>query len=347
MSEKKHPATPKKLRDARKRGEVARSKDLTSFAAFTVTCLILWLAASHLLEHAIAIVEHGIDAAGSALPGIEGLASGRVRAMFVNALWILLPLLVGGSVAACLVGLVQTRGVFSMEPITPKMERINPAEGLKNLVSLRQLFELGKMLLKTALLMSTFGYIVITSLDVLVSAIYAPAADVLRIGGRQALQLMAWAAAIYAVSAVVDYAHQQYEFMKRQRMTVEELRREHREEMGDPAIRASRRAVARSNAFGGLGDRVASSNLVIANPTHVCVALYYKAGETLLPRVVAKGVDAVALRIRAAAEAAGVPVLEDPPLARLVFSQVPLDEYIDEQLIDVVAAAYRRLAVSG
>ena len=341
MSDKKHPATAKKLREARKRGELARSKELTSFAAYLAVSLALWLATTLFLRHAIAILDRGIEAAAPSRLISADFWLPKVQSMLTDAVWILLPLLGVGVAGACLVGLIQTRGAFSVHPITPKFERINPAEGLKNLFSLRQLVELGKMLLKMALLLSALGYLTIVSMDALVSAIYAPVADLLQIGGRHAMRLMGWAAAIYAVSAVVDYGHQRFEFMKRQRMTVEELRREHREEMGDPAIRASRRAVARSAAYAGLADRVASSNLVIANPTHVCVALYYLPGETPLPRVVAKGVDAVALRIRAAAETAGVPVLEDPALARRVFSEVALDDYIDDQLIEVIAAAFR------
>jgi len=340
--EKKFPATARKLREARKRGEVAKSKELTSFAAFTVVFLVLWLAAPHFIEHASSIIGRAIDIAEPPGPGLASTGLDKARAMAVDALWILLPLLIGGIVAACIVGVIQTRGLFSMEAITPKMERINPAAGLKNLFSLRQLFELGKLLVKLALLLGALGLIVFASLDVLVSAIYTPAEDVLRIAGHCALLLAGWSAVIYGVTSLIDYGHQKYEFMKRQRMTVEELRREQREEMGDPSVRASRRAVARSNAYGGLADRVASSNLVIANPTHVCVALYYMAGETLLPRVVAKGVDAMALRIRAVAESAGIPIIEDPPLARRVFSQVALDDYIHEQLIEAIAAAFRR-----
>jgi type III secretion protein U len=138
------------------------------------------------------------------------------------------------------------------------------------------------------------------------------------------------------------YAHQFREFMKRQKMSVEELRRDYRDTEGDPRLKGRRRAVAREMVFHQtMMSRLSSASVVVVNPTHVSVALYYVPGKTPLPRVVATGVDALALKIRAQAEREGVPVLEDPPLARTLFRDVALDEYIKEELIDSVAAVFR------
>lgn len=341
MAEKTHKPTPKKLRDARKRGEVTKSRELTSLGLFVATLGFLWLGAEFIGEHVISIVERAIVSPGTQTRA-EWSWLHEVQSMAVDAIWILAPLLVVAVVSALLIGALQVRGIFSMTPITPKFERISPGTGLKQLFSTRQLFEVGKMLLKTALLMSVLGLSVVVSLDTIIKMVYSPAADLLLIGGKFLVMLMVWAALIYAIGAPIDYWHQFHEFMKQQKMSIDELRRELRETEGDPYIKSRRRSIGRDLATTRMVNKAASASVVIANPTHVSVALYYAPGETDLPRVVAKGIDAVALRIRAEAERNGVPVFEDPPLARWVFRAVDLDQYIGEELIDAIAAVFRR-----
>lgn len=341
MAEKTEKPTPKKLRDARRRGEVAKSRELTSLGLFVALSAFLWLGSAFIGKYMIGVMEHAIAAPASTDAAAAWPWLHETQAMLHDMLWVVAPFLGAGLVCALLIGAAQTRGIFSLQPITPKFERINPGHGLKNIFSTRQLFELGKMLVKTTLLLGALVVSVALSLDTMVKMVYEPAADLLRISGDIAAQLTIWAGLIYALGAALDYGHQRYEFMKQQKMTLEEVRREHRDTEGDPHIKAHRRAIAREMAFSKTSVRVSSASVVIANPTHVCVALYYMQGETDLPRVVAKGVDAIALRIRAEAERARVPIVEDPPLARQVFREVPLDQYINEDLIDPVAAVIR------
>jgi type III secretion protein U len=179
------------------------------------------------------------------------------------------------------------------------------------------------------------------SLDPLAKMVYAPAADLLRMSSTWIWRLLGLAAVSYAIGAILDYAHQFHQFMKRHRMSVEEVRRDHNETEGNPRIKARRRSIAQQLAFMSGTSRVSSAGVVVVNPTHVSVALYYAPGKTPLPRVVAKGVDAMALRIRLQAEQDGIPVLQDPPLARKLFRDVALDEYITQDLIDATAAVFR------
>lgn len=341
MPEKTQKPTPKKLRDARKRGEVAKSRELTSLGLFVALSAFLWYATAFMGEHVLSVVERAITAPSSTDTGSSWPWLHETQSMLRDMMWAIMPFLGLGLGCALLIGAAQTRGIFSLEPITPKFERINPGQGLKNIFSTRQLFELGKMVVKTALLLGALVACVAFSLDTMVKMVYAPAADLLRISGIIAAQLMGWAALIYAIGAALDYGHQHHEFMKQQKMSIDELRREYRDTEGDPHIKAHRRATGREMAYSKMSGRVSSSSVVVANPTHVCVALYYAQGETDLPRVVAKGVDALALKIRAEAERGGVPVLEDPALARLLFRKVPLDQYISEDLIDAIAAVIR------
>ena len=338
MAEKTHKPTAKRLRDARKRGEVARSRELTSLGGFVMLWLCLWFGADYLGRHLDHIIERAMLAADPVAGAGETPWLPQVQSMAHDMFWILAPLLGLCVGCAVLIASLQTRGLVSVALVAPKFERLNPAQGLHNLFSTRQLFELGKMLLKTALLLGMLAYCLVVSLQPVATMIYAPATDLLRVSGRLVWRLMGWSALIYAIGAVLDYAHQFHEFMKRQKMSVDEVRRDHRETDGDPQIKTRRRAIAREMAF---SNRLASASVVVVNPTHVSVALHYARGKTPLPRVVLKGLDATALRIRAQAERDGVPVLEDPPLARQLFREVALDHYINEELIDAVAATFR------
>jgi len=335
MAEKTRKPTPYKLRQARKRGEVVRSKELSSLGSFLALWIFLWVGAGYLGRHLNRIIERAIlaaDGGGSS----EWLL--QLQSTVQDGFWILAPLLCLSAGCAVLIGGWQTRGMVSVTPIVPTFGRLNPATGLRNLFKTRQLFELGKVLFKTTLLMGMLSYCVAVSLQPLVKMVYSPASDLLPIGASLVWRLMGWAALIYAAGAVLDYAHQFHEFMKRHKMSIEELRRELREREGDPRIKGRRRSIARELTF---NTRVSAASVVVVNPTHFAVALEYTPGKTPLPRVLIKGLDAVALRIRAEAERCGVPVLEAPPLARKLFHEVALDHYINEDLIDVVAAAFR------
>jgi type III secretion protein U len=338
MSEKKYQPTQKKLRDARKQGEVVRSRELTSLAAFVALWICLWVGGGYWWWHLTHIANRAIAAAD---PTFGRSWIEDVQSLALDMAWILGPLLGVGVAAVVLVGALQTRGLISFAPLVPKFERINPAQRLRNLFSTRQLFELGKMLVKTLLLLGVLFYCIRGSLDSLARTAYAPAGDLLPIAAALIWRLMGGIAVVFAVGAALDYAHQFYEFMKKHRMSIEELRRDHRDTEGDPHTKRRRRALARELLLSPVIGSPPAPSVVIANPTHVSVALYYERGKTPLPRVVAKGLDAAALQIRANAERDGVPVLEDPPLARKLFREVATGQYINEESIDAVAAVFR------
>lgn len=344
MAEKTEKPTPRKLREARRKGEVVRSRELTSLPGFLALWACLWLGAGYCWKHLTRITEHAILAADPA-PGVglEARVSQQMQSLLTEMAWLLLPLFAVSIACVLLIGGLQTRGMVSVEPIIPKFERINPATGLRKLFSTRHLFDLGKMLLKTALLLGMVFFCVTSSLEVLLHTVYASAGDVLRVGLTLIWHLMGWAALIYALGAALDYAHQFYEFMKEQKMSVEEVRRDRRETEGDPRLKARRRSIWREAALAFIprASPLSSAGVVVVNPTHVAVALYYVRGETPLPRVIAKGLDAEALEIKTQARRYGVPVLEDPSLARRLFREVAIGHYIHENMIDVVAAVFR------
>jgi type III secretion protein U len=341
MTEKTEKPTPRKLREVRKRGEVVRSRELISLSAYVGLWICLGVGASFGWQHISRLAERAILAPQAVAGADPQRLLSQVQTPFSDALWILLPLFAVAIAGAVLVGFVQTRGLVSFTPITPKFDRISPALGLRNLFTTRQLFELGRMLVKATLLLGLLFYCVRSSLDPLTRTVYAPAPDLPRIAGALLWRLLGWAALAYAVGAVLDYAHQFHEFMKRHRMSVAELRRDYRDTEGDPRIKGHRRALARETVFNRALSGLSSASVLVVNPTHFAVALCYVQGQTPLPRVVAKGTDALARKMRAIAQEKGVPVLEDAPLARRLYRAVPIDHYIPPEMIDAVAAVFR------
>jgi flagellar biosynthetic protein FlhB len=154
---------------------------------------------------------------------------------------------------------------------------------------------------------------------------------------RAALSLLLAALVVYALLAAVDYLGQQHAFMKRQRMTRQEVKDEIKQSEGDPQVRARLRQVRQERANRRMMAQVPAATVVITNPTHYAIALKYARGETAAPVCVAKGVDAVALRIREVAEAHDVPIVEDPPLARGLFEAVEVDREIPPEHYQAVA----------
>jgi flagellar biosynthetic protein FlhB len=149
--------------------------------------------------------------------------------------------------------------------------------------------------------------------------------------------LMLAVLALLGVGALLDFIWQRQRFLTRMRMTKEELKEDFKQSEGDPHVRARQRQIRMERARRRMIQQVPKATVVVVNPTHYAVALRYEQGETPAPECVAKGVDAVALRIRAVAEEAGVPVIEDPPLARALYANVEVDEIIPQQHYEAVA----------
>jgi type III secretion protein U len=336
MSEKTEKASAKKLQDARKKGEIAKSKDATSAAVVIVLLGLMWVAGGAFMAAIQALLEVAIDApaqVGSGKPWwllLEQLARDAAK--------VVLPVLIAAVVAAVLAGFAQVRGVFSFEPMQFKPERLNPTEGLKNLFSTRQWFELLKLIAKTTALGVALFVVVKAGLPGTVRTIYAEPAAAGLVGWKLLLWLCSVAALIYAVMSVADIGLQIFEFLKRQRMSKDEVRREQRDMDGDPHVRGRRRQLARE---------LAKASVVLTNPTHVAVAIWYERGITELPVVIAKGLDGDAQAIKRQARSLRVPIVENPPLARQLFADVGLSEPIEEAHFEAVAEVLRRVSKLG
>ena len=342
MSEKTEKPTARRLREARKKGEVHKSKDVTSAMVFLAIVTVLSFQAASLLKSTddmFSWLEY--DLSRSVLADGEGDRAEPLLSLLRRAGGVLVsaltPLVVVSAGTAILTMYLQVRSVFAFDPIKPKPERLNPATNLKNLFSSKTLITLGKTFLQVLLIGGA-----------LLLLLNGRLADFSTAGGASPPQLLHFLATslqrlcfgvfgIYAFMAAFDYGHQYYEYIKQQRMSKDEVRREYKDVEGDPYIRSHRKALHRAlSQESGLRN----ANVVVTNPTHIAVALRYVRGDGGLPTVVAKGSGRAAALIREQAQKLGIPLVENKPLARLLFERVPLDKAIEADYLPAVARLF-------
>lgn len=338
-SEKTEEPTPKKLSDARKRGEIARSNDILSAAGFLVQLALFMALGGFFYEQLRQMVVVTLQLA--ATPWSGNTLARIAEYFFVQLLLLSAPPLILGALAATLVGAFVSGWLISFHPLIPKFEKLDPAAGFKRMFALRNVIDLIKMLVKAALVTVV---LVMVLRDALRPVVYAPRLELeaLVIMSRDVLTTIGvWSAVIFIMLAGVDYAHQRYEYIKQNRMSKDEVKREYKDNEGDPLLKQKREEVFREMAFNNTLDNVKRASVVVVNPTHVAVALRYEDGVTPLPLVVAKGVDDQAMRIREVAEKANIPILRNVPLARQLHELCKVNRYVVDELLEPVAEVLR------
>lgn len=332
--------TPKRLRDARRDGDVPRSADFTGFAGTTAGVLALLIAGGWIIERMRALITLTTTTDFKALQA-PGALLGWTHLLFREMAVMSIPVVAGVAVVALLVGGMQVGAVFSLKAVAPKLSRVSPLNGIKRMFSMRTLVELAKVVIKFAALGTAVWLLCRHLMPVLFAAQYLPKTGVLTLATEMFARLAWTAVGVYAVFAAFDLWYQRFEYRRRLRMSKEEVRREHKEMEGDPHVRGMRKQLQHEMSMEQMLDNVRKASVVVVNPTHIAVALFYEEALTDLPVVVAKGEGEIARVIREAAEEAGVPILRDVQLARRLNEKAPIDQFIPSEFIEPVAAVLR------
>ncbi|HEY4443473.1 MAG TPA: flagellar biosynthesis protein FlhB [Steroidobacteraceae bacterium] len=326
----------KRLQDARERGQVPRSRELTNFATMIGGSAALVAIGGSMAGHMSQIMRRALAVDPQSLRDPDSMLSALGEAC-MSALDVLLPLF------GVLIGLVLLASValggwnFSPQAMAPDFSRLSPLPGLKRLFGLRGASELGKALLKCAVVGGVCAAIVSwTFRDVLALAHMAPRAAIGRGAGLVSWSFI-WLCASLALVAIVDVPLQLFQFKAGLRMTRQELRDEAKESDGRPETKQRIRQMQQTLARRRMMHKVPTADVVIVNPTHFAVALKYDPKKMRAPQVLAKGVDLVAQNIRRIAEEHRVPVFESPKLARALYRSTDLNKEIPAGLY--VAAA--------
>ena len=336
--EKTEQPTAKKLREARKRGEVPKSRELGTAAVVLATAAALIWTGGAVLDALVSVWHLAIAA-------IEGeVAAQPVDVLGAGAavgLGAMVPLLLAVMIAGTLASFLQVGPLLTLTPIAPKLERLDPVRGMKNLFSQKQLFELVKNILK----LTVIGVVAYVTLRDAIRGVVTlggrDAEDAIAGTGALVTTLLLRAGGAMAAIAVADVFYQRWRHHEDQKMSKEEVKREHKDAEGDPHAKQARDRMHREIVQHGVLEEVRRADVLVVNPTHVAVALRYdEEDDTGAPEVVAKGQEDLARRMIAAAREAGVPVMRDVPLARALFDLDVGDE-IPEALYEAVAIVLR------
>lgn len=334
--EKTEPATPRRLEKAREEGQVARSRELVTFLMLGGGLLGLWILGGHMSRRFGMVMEQALLFDRRQAFDTHAML-GRVFNLGSSAIMTLAPLLLALTVIALVAPLMLGGWSMSAKSLAPRFSKLNPAKGLKRMLSGQMFAELGKAIAKSLLV----GGIGVWFLSRQRGALVALMGESVNEGLQHAMKLAAGAAGLMVLALVavvlIDVPYQLWSHGKKLRMTREEVRRENKESEGDPQIRGRIRQRQQAMARGRMMSRVPEADVIVTNPTHYAVALRYAESRMSAPRVVAKGAGPIALRIREIGEEHRVPMLEAPPLARALYRHVDLDREVPGVLYNAVA----------
>ena len=334
--EKTEPASQKRLDEAREQGNVPRSRELATCSVLLVAGCALWMLGGRLTAQLGSLLANSLAFERGMAFDMDLLVS-RAASLLMDVLMAFAPMAAALMLVAVGAPLLIGGWNFSSKAFTPNFGKLNPVSGLGNLVSSNALVELGKAVGKTVLV-GIVAWIVLRGKQ---DAVMALALEPLNVGSAHLGQLLLQSfllivAALVAIAAI-DVPYQLWHHASKLKMTREELRQEAKESEGNPEIKAKIRATQREMARRRMMSEIPTADVVVTNPTHYAVALKYADGKMRAPKVVAKGADEVAAKIRELAAEHHVPLLEAPPLARALFRHAELGDEIPEALYTAVA----------
>jgi len=336
-SQKTEDATALRILRARKEGQVALSREAVAFGA-------LALATAGLLAFLPGALRDGLLVMRGVLGRSHEIGTDEAASGFMlTFMWICLPVVGCAALGAIVATLLQTRGLAVLSLLKPQFSRVNPWVALKKMFGAEHALEVGRNVLKIVLVTAALAFVV-GDLAKLTASLSLDEAGMLGLMTEGARKLLYVSLAAFALLAGADVLITRRRHLRGLRMSRQDLKEEAKESEGDPMIRARRRWLRESRGRQRMLAAVPTATVVITNPTHYAVALRYVPAESAAPRVVAKGVDLVAERIREAAREAGVPLLPNPPLARALWkldvdTEIPPEHW--EAVAEIIAFVMR------
>ena len=341
-AEKSEQPTAKKLSDARKEGQVAKSQEVATAFSLLALFIIISVAYPFIGSNFLAI----FDRVYNSIPDVARTYDGRLPVAYIasilkNAILsmgvIVSPFMIVGFLTAFICDLVQVGFKPTSKPLQPKLSKLNPISGMKKIFSTRKLFELGKSLLK----LSVMGAVIYSFFKDRTESLFLlydmPLGQAIGLMGNLIISLGIRIAAAYMVIAFIDLIYQRRQFNKDMMMTKQEVKDEYKNSEGDPAVKSAQKRRMMEASRRRMMQQLPQADVVITNPTHYAVAIKYDADEADAPVVVAKGSDYLAQKIKEVAKENGVEIVENKPLARMLFANVEVGELVPPELYKAVA----------
>ena len=335
-SEKTEEPTGKKLSDARAKGSVAKSQEVNHF--FGILSLLVFIAIFlpwfggdflYISKKYIELThQYNINDVGT---------GNTLLGLLIDVAWLMILPVASFIFFAIISGTIQNGLIFTTEPLKPDINKINPINGLKNIFSLKSVLEVVKGIVKIAIVGSVAAVLFIPAFSAVESYMAMSLIDVLMATWQMAVTMTTGILIAIVTIALLDLTYQRYDFNKQMRMTRKEVKDEHKNSEGDPMVKARIRQIRMDRAKQRMMANVPQADVVVTNPTHYAVALKYAPEEMEAPKVVAKGIDAIAERIKDVAKEHKIPILRNPPLARALFASCDIDDFVPKEQFKAVA----------
>ena len=335
--EKTETATPRRRQEAREEGNVARSTDLTAAAMLVAAVVLLYVFGRTMFDGMRLALLRSLRFE----PGSNGARAEDVESLLAFSGQITLEMLWPYVVGVALVGVVAMLGqigfLWTAKPLQPNFGRLSPLRGVQNLLDARAVVRLSMGLAKIALIVAVVAVVLMQEAPRVIALAQLSAETLLSAAGGIVFRLSLKLAVLLLVLAVLDYAFQYWKRERDLRMTRQEVREEMKRMEGDPLIKQRRTRVARQLALQRIGLAVPKADVIVTNPTHYAVALRYESGTMKAPKVIAKGADFLAARIRQLAAVHGVPMVERRELAQALYRSVEVGREVPPQFYAAVA----------
>ena len=334
--DKTEPATPKKREEARKKGQTAKSRELSSVAVLITGTIFMFFTAKGMTLKLGETIRRSFFNIPQALEGNQVLFPMLNQAV-VQFLWMILPIMLALCIAAILSNLLQSGFIFSVEPLTPTVSKIDPIKGAGKLFSKRSFAELSKSIFKIIIVSWAAFSTLKDNISHIMPLMYQDNVQILSLLGQVSMSVFMRSCCVILVLAILDYMYQKWEFEQNLKMTKQEIKDEFKQTEGDPLVKSRIRSIQREMARRRMMEEVPKSDVIITNPTHLAVAIRYRAEENMAaPKVVAKGANRIAFRIRELAEKHGIPLIENKILAQNLY-KLDLGEEIPPKFYQAVA----------
>jgi flagellar biosynthetic protein FlhB len=328
-----------RLEENRRKGMVAQSKEVTGLLALLATGVAAYALSPKMGQ---TMTEFMREVFRTDLSSRMDLGSTHIlRSTLVKALTIMATVTIPIGLAGFFMGIVgsfaQIGAIFSYDPVTPDMSKVNPIEGIKRYFSMKAGIEALRTVIKTIVVITVCYFLVKN--EVLISPMHlgVEPASLLGLFSHSARVVFLSLILVMAIFAGIDFGFQRFEYNKGLRLTKQEAKQEHKEREGDPQIKARIRAIQRDVARKRMMSAVKKADVIITNPTHIAIAISYDRENMAAPKVVAKGADFMAQRIKKIAADAGIPTVENIPLARTLYKTVKVNQYVPRALYQAVA----------
>ena len=343
-TEKDQPATGHRLKQARNQGQIAVSGEVNTAVGFAAVVAYLLLQMGDIARqlHAMfLVVLRHIESVGREP---AAATSDVVVEIGISLARLCMPPLLIGAVAGTVAGLAQTRGMVSLTPVHFQLQRLNPVSGVANVFSMRNLLTFVKLLVGLSVIGVVVAVMFRDMLPDMIRAGYLPAERTVTISWYFVSRLIAAGALVAVLMATADYFIQSYSFARQMRMSKQEVEDEQKNLEGNQQIKSHRKQFFQELLDEITEEKIEAAQVVVVNPTHVAVVIRYQPGKVDLPLVSVKGLDDVALAIRAYAEKIGVPVYENRTLARDLYRDCRTNEFITHKYFEAVAEIFKWLA---